>query len=138
MIAEGIAELGSALMLGGEAGEGLAEVVRGTGLEFDLGRVLAIQRAYAPCDWVDVNAALMLYEDGAGEEETRAYLERWGLMTPERSAHVIRFLREPTSRSYILTYSAGRELCERWVGGDLQRFRRLLTEQVRVRDLLLG
>jgi hypothetical protein len=138
MIAEGIAELGSALALEGEAGETLAEIVRGTGLEFDLGRVRAIQRALEPCEWVDVNAALMLYEDGAAEAETRAYLERWGLMTPERSAHVIRFLREPTSRSYILTYAAGRELCERWVGGDLQRFRRLLTEQVRVGELLEG
>jgi hypothetical protein len=27
-------------------------------------------------------------------------------------------------------------VCERWVGGDLQRFRRLLTEQVRVGELL--
>jgi len=87
---------------------------------------------------VEVNGALMLYEDGAGEAETRAYMERWGLMTPERSAHIIRFLREPTSRSYVLTYAAGRELCERWVGGDLGRFRRLLTEQVRVGDLLAG
>jgi hypothetical protein len=124
------------LVLSGEEGEAFAEVVRDAGLEFDLGRVLAIQRALAPCDWVDVNGALMLFEDGADEAETRAYLERWGLMTPERSAHVIRFLREPTSRSYILTYAAGRELCERWVGGDLRRFRRLLTEQVRVGDLL--
>ena len=57
-------------------------------------------------------------------------------MTAERSAHMIRFLREPTSRSYVLTYAAGQELCKRWVGGDLQRFRRLLTEQVRVGDLL--
>jgi hypothetical protein len=136
MIAEGIAELGTALVLESDAGEALAEVVRGAGLELDLGRVLAIRRAFEPCDWVDVNAALMLFEDGTSEEETRAYLERWGLMTPERSAHVIRFLREPTSRSYILTYAAGRELCERWVGRDLQRFRRLLTEQLRVGDLL--
>jgi hypothetical protein len=136
MIAEGIAELATALVLESDAGEALAGAVRGAGLDFDLGRVLAVTRAFQPCDWVDVNAALMLYDDGTSEEETRAYLERWGLMTPERSAHVIRFLREPTSRSYILTYAAGRELCERWVGGDLQRFRRLLTEQVRVRDLL--
>jgi hypothetical protein len=136
LIAEGLAELGAVLVLSGEEGEAFAEVVRDAGLEFDLGRVLAIQRALAPCDWVDVNGALMLFEDGADEAETRAYLERWGLMTPERSAHVIRFLREPTSRSYILTYAAGRELCERWVGGDLRRFRRLLTEQVRVGDLL--
>ena len=26
---------------------------------------------------------------------------------------MIRFLREPTSRSYVLTYAAGQELCER-------------------------
>jgi hypothetical protein len=136
LIAEGLAELGAVLVLSGEEGEALAGVVRDAGLEFDLGRVLAIQRALAPCDWVDVNGALMLFEDGADEAESRAYLERWGLMTPERSAHVIRFLREPTSRSYILTYAAGRELCERWVGGDLVRFRRLLTEQLRVGDLL--
>jgi hypothetical protein len=136
LIAEGIAELAPALLLGGDAGPELAEAVTGAGLDLDLGRMLAVEKAFAPCDWVEVNAALMLYEDGADEAETRAYLERWGLMTRERSAHLIRFLREPTSRSYVLTYSAGRELCERWVGGDLGRFRRLLTEQVRVGDLL--
>jgi hypothetical protein len=136
MIAEGIAELATALVLAGEQGAVLAGLVKDAGLELDLGRVLAIRRALEPCEWVDVNAALMLYEDGASEEETRAYIERWGLTTPERSAHVIRFLREPTSRSYVLTYAAGRELCGRWVGGDLGRFRRLLTEQLRVRDLL--
>jgi hypothetical protein len=138
MIAEGIAELATMLVLAGDAGEALAAAVRGAGLDLDLGQVLAITRAFEPCDWVEVNAALMLYEDGTSEEETRAYMERWGLMTPERSAHLIRFLREPTSRSYVLTYAAGRELCERWVGGDLRRFRRLLTEQIRVGDLLEG
>ena len=136
MIAEGIAELATSLVLEGEEGAVLAGVVNDAGLELDLGRVLAIERALRPCEWVDVNAALMLYEDGADEAGARAYLERWALVTPERSAHVIRFLREPTSRSYILTYAAGRDLCERWVGGDLHRFRRLLTEQVRVRELL--
>jgi len=136
MIAEGIAELAAQLVLESDAGAELAAAVADAGLELDLGQLLEVRRALAACDWVDVNAALMFYEDGAGEAETREYLERWGLMTPERSAHAIRFLREPTSRSYILTYSAGREVCERWVGGDLQRFRRLLTEQVRVGELL--
>jgi hypothetical protein len=49
---------------------------------------------------------------------------------------VIRFLRQPTSRSYILNYAAGRQLCLAYVDGDPARFRRLLTEQIRVRDLL--
>ena len=57
-------------------------------------------------------------------------------MTPKLAAHVIRFLTEPTSRTYIITYLAGRELCRSYVGGEPERFRRLLTEQVRVRDLL--
>jgi hypothetical protein len=87
---------------------------------------------------VGVNAALLLHEDGADEADVRAYLERWELLTPELSAHVVRFLREPTSRTYIVTYPAGRELCRAYVGGDRARFRLLLTEQVRVGDLLAG
>ena len=77
----------------------------------------------------------MLHEDGASTDEVRAYLERWGLRTPEFAAHVVRFMTEPSSRTYIINYSAGRELCRRYVDGDSSSFRRLLTEQVRVSDL---
>jgi hypothetical protein len=77
-----------------------------------------------------------LHDAGASEAETRACLERWGLMTRELAAHVIRFLNEPTSRSYMITYAAGRELCRSYVAGEPGRFRGLLTEQVRVGDLL--
>ena len=75
-------------------------------------------------------------DGGASEAEVHAYLERWGLMAPEWAAHMIRFFSEPTTRTYIHTYSAGRELCRSYVAGEPERFRRLLTEQVRVRDLL--
>ena len=78
----------------------------------------------------------MLHEGGADEAETQAYLEHWGLMSQEIGAHVIRFLKEPTSRTYILTYAAGLELCRAYVADEPARFRRLLTEQVRVRELL--
>jgi hypothetical protein len=83
-----------------------------------------------------VNAALLLHERDASPEEVRAYLEEWALMTPEYSAHVIRFLTEPSSRTYVVTYPAGRALCRAWVGGDAPRFRRLLTEQVRVGEIV--
>jgi hypothetical protein len=136
LFAEGIAELAAELVLTSEAGAELEAIVNDAGIEFDIADLVEVRRAMAVCDWADVNAALMLYDDEASEPEVRAYLERWGLMAPERSAHAIRFMREPTSRSYIVTYSAGRELCERWVGGDLTRFRRLLTEQVRIGELL--
>ena len=77
----------------------------------------------------------MLHEDRATADEVQAYLERWGLRTPEFAAHVIRFMTEPSSRTYIVNYSAGRELCRGYVDGDSAGFRRLLTKQIRVSDL---
>ena len=136
LIAEGIATLGPELLLGGDGGAALAAVVHDAGIELDLAHALAVERAFEPCRWSAVNAALMLHDAEASEAEVRAYLERWALMTPELSAHAIRFLNEPASRTYVITYSAGRELCSAYVAGDPERFRRLLTEQVRVRDLI--
>ena len=52
------------------------------------------------------------------------------------AAHRIRFLQEPTSRTYVITYLAGRELTRAYVGADIARFGHLLTEQVRVGELL--
>ena len=136
LVSEGIASLAPSVLLEGDGGTGLAAVVHATGVELDLAHALAVRRALEPCRWAEVNAALMLHDAGASEAEVRTYLERWGLMTPELAAHMIRFFTEPTSRSYITTYPAGRELCRSYVAGEPERFRRLLTEQVRVRDLL--
>ncbi len=138
LVSEGIAELAPRLLLEGDGGEALAAVARKAGVDFDLAHALAIGRAGEPFrgGWVEVNAALMLHDGGESEEKVAAYLERWGLTTPEIAAHAIRFLTEPTSRTYVLTYSAGRELCTSYVAGKPDRFSHLLTEQVRVRDLL--
>jgi hypothetical protein len=136
LVAEGIAKLAPELLLEGDGGSALAAVIHDAGVELDLAHALAVERALEPCQWAEVNAALMLHDAGANEAEVHAYLERWGLMTPELAAHVIRFFTEPTSRTYIITYPAGRELCRSYVAGEPERFRRLLTEQVRVCDLL--
>ena len=77
-----------------------------------------------------------MHDAGRSETEVQAYLERWGLITPQLAAHLIRFLNEPTSRSYVLTYAAGRELCSSYVADRPEHFQRLLTEQVRVGELL--
>jgi hypothetical protein len=136
LITEGIGELAPEVLLEGDGGAALAAVVHDTGIELDLAHALAIRRALQPCRWAEVNAALLLHDRGVSEAEVRAYLERWGLMSPELAAHMIRFFTEPTSRTYVITYPAGRELCRWYVAGKPARFRRLLTEQVRVRDLL--
>jgi hypothetical protein len=136
LVSEGIAERAPNVLLEGDGGAALAAVIHDAGIEFDLAHALAVERALEPCTWAEVNAALMLHDAGASEAEALPYLERWGLMTPKLAAHLIRFFTEPTSRTYVMNYSAGRELCRSYVAGEPERFRLLLTKQVRVRDLL--
>jgi hypothetical protein len=135
LVSEGIAELAPSVLLEGDGGNALAGALREAGVELDLAHALAVGRALQPCRWAEVNAALFLHEAGGSEAETQAYLERWALMSPQLAGHLARFLNEPTSRTYVTAYPAGRELCSSYVDGDPDRFRRLLTDQVRVRDL---
>jgi hypothetical protein len=136
LVTEGIAKLAPSVLLEGDGGKALAAVVHDAGVELDLAHALAVRRTHEPCEWAWPNAALMLHEDRASEAEAHGYLERWGLETSEWAAHMIRFITEPAQRTYVYTYAAGRELCRVYVAGEPERFRRLLTEQVRVRDLL--
>jgi hypothetical protein len=136
LVAEGIAKLAPRLVLEGDGGEALSDLVRDSGIELDLSHALAVEHAREPLEGAVVNAAFMLHESDATEAETQAYLERWGVLTPQFAAHAVRFLTDPTSRTYIVTYSIGLDLCRAHVAGEPERFRRLLTEQVRVGDLL--
>jgi hypothetical protein len=136
LVSEGIATLAPEVLLDGDGGAALAAIVHDAGIELDLAHARAVARTLEPCRWAEVNAALMLHDADASQAEAQAYLERWGLMTPQLAAHVIRFLTEPTSRTYVITYPAGGDLCRSYVAGEPERFHRLLTEQVRVRDLL--
>jgi hypothetical protein len=136
LVSEGIGRLAPLMLLEGGGAAALAAIVTDAGIEFDLAHVLAVQRAAEPCRWAEVNAALMLYDRGASEADTQAYLQRWGLMPADLAAHLIRFISEPTSRTYVMNYPAGLDLCASYVAGEPDRFRRLLTEQVRVGDLL--
>jgi hypothetical protein len=135
LITEGIAKLAPEVLLDGGGGPALAAIVHDAGIEFDLPHARAVEQALEPCDWAQVNAALLLHDGGASEAEAHAYLERWALLTPQWADHMIRFFNEPTSRSYVITYAAGRELCRSYVAREPDGFRRLLREQVRVRDL---
>jgi hypothetical protein len=136
LVAEGIATLAPEVLLGGKGGPALAAIIEDAGVEFDLEHARAVEQALEPCKWAQVNAALLLHEGGASEAETHAYLERWALLTPEWADHMLRFFNEPTSRSYVLTYAAGRDLCRAYVARAADGFTRLLSEQVRVGDLL--
>jgi hypothetical protein len=135
VVTEGIAKLAPPMLLEGDGGPAFAAIVHDAGIDLDLAQALAVERALEPTHWADVNAALTIHESGASDDEARAYLERWGLHSPELAAHVVRFVTEPTQRTYICTYAVSRELCRAYVGDDPERFRRLLTEQVRIGEL---
>src|SRR5262249_21023001 len=136
LVSEGIATLAPWLLLEGDSGSVVTAAIEHAGIDLDLGHALAVRRALEPCRWADVNAALMLHDGGTSELEVRTYLERWGLRSPEKAAHAIRFLSEPTSRTYVITYPAGLELCRASTAGRPERLGRLLSEQVRAGDLL--
>ena len=84
------------------------------------------------------DAARLLHEEGRSEDEVREYLLRWALADDELIEHALRFVMDPMSRGYMNCYPEGRSRCHGYVGGDVGRFRTLLTEQVRVRDLTAG
>jgi hypothetical protein len=135
VIAEGIATIAPGILLD-RAPDAFAGLAAAAGIEMDFAQAVAVESALEEAGWVELNAAQMLYTDGKGEDEVRAYFERWALLDADLSAHAIRFLRGATSRAYVICYPAGRELCTAYVAGDPARFRRLLSEQVRVGELL--
>ncbi len=136
LLSEGIAEAGQELVLDADGRAAAYEVLARHGIDFDRELTEGIAKALEPLGTVSLDAALMIHEDGASLEEAQSYIERWRLVTPEQAQQNVRFIVDPTWRAYTVTYSAGETLCRAYTGGDTARFARLLTEHVRVGDLL--
>jgi hypothetical protein len=137
VLSEGIAETGGDLVLDDAAKEEAYAILRRheiTLVDPELSeRIAAVTERLRT---VGLDAALMIHEEGASEEEAQAYIERWNISTPEQAKHSVRFVTDPTWRAYVITYSAGRDLCRAYTNGDPTRFRSLLTEHVRIGELL--
>jgi hypothetical protein len=131
-VSEGIASL-AAEMVG--AYDIAAGVYADLGVPYDAATVDAVREAREALDTVAVNAALLLHEEGGARDDAVSYVERWQLVPREHAAKGVDFLMHPTWRAYVSCYSSGYGLCKRWVNGDAQRFRRLLTEQLSTADL---
>jgi hypothetical protein len=136
VVSEGIGRLAPFLLLEGDGADAFAGILRGAGVKVDLAQAVAVERTAEPCRWTMINVALMLHEQGVSVEEARSYLLRWGILPTDLADHVIRFLTQPSSRTYAIAYPAGLELCRAYVAAAPHHLRRLLTEQVRVRDLV--
>ena len=137
VLSEGIAEVGGDIVLDDAARDEVYSILRRHGVEIaEPELAVRISEEIDRLRTVSLNAALMIFEDGMSHDEAQAYVQHWTLNTPEQAAQSIRFVTDPTWRAYTITYSAGRALCGAYVGGDPARFRRLLTEQVRVSELV--
>jgi hypothetical protein len=136
LISEGIAELGQELLVDDELTAELVRICAAAGVNYDHEEHRRVQDAREPLAFVTRNAAILVHEDGLSREEAEEYVARWTPVPPHRAAHMVSFVLDPTWRAYVTTYTEGERLCRAYVGGDLARFRRLLTEQVRVADLL--
>ena len=105
------------------------------GVDYDAETSRAVRELRDALDGLPVNAARMLHIEGRPRDEVIDYMTRWGLNARERVASSVQFLVHPTWRAYTSCYTSGRALCQRYVGGDVARFRRLLTEQFTTADL---
>jgi hypothetical protein len=137
VLSEGIAESGSDLVLDDGTRDAAFEILRQNGIEVP-DRELAerIAKAGEPLGTISLNAALMIHEGGATHDEAAEYVARWSLRPLDEAKRSVAFVTDPTWRAYTITYSAGEALCKRYVGGDPARFRTLLTEHVRIGELL--
>jgi hypothetical protein len=145
LISEGLADLGRSMAVPeDEAVDVLVEAIGRAALPIasDAGAARALAEAAAATtpprrilDEVAVNAALLRHADEAPADHVLAYLERFGLLSPERAAKRLEFIDHPLWRTYVFVYYEGEDLLRRWVDAvpaadRPARFGRLLREQL--------
>jgi hypothetical protein len=136
LVSEGIAEAGPDVLLGPGGVERItAEVLAAHGLELDAEQADRIWSAVDGIEGVSVNVALLVHEQGASDEDAVEYLMRWALRSRPLAEKSLSFIKDPTWRAYVSTYSDGRRLCRDWLRGNTERLRRLVTEPLVPADL---
>jgi hypothetical protein len=135
LLAEGLADLGLEVVLGRHPEPLVAAHLHPLGIRYDTELVAAVADAGEALGAVRQNAAWRLHVDHADPDTVIDEVARWSLVSRERAAKAVEFLRHPVWRAYISCYVEGLPLCRRFVGGDPNRFARLVTEQLVPADL---
>jgi hypothetical protein len=134
LVAEGLADLGIAATVGAGWGPWAEELYADLRLPFDGGLAERIADAARGLDRARQDAALMLHDRGAAEDEVVGFLTRWMLVPERRARQSLRFLSHPLWRAYTSTYVEGYRLLSGWlearpVGTSVgERYVRLLDE----------
>jgi hypothetical protein len=135
LISEGLADLGLEVVVGRRPEHFVAEHLKPLGISYDADVAARVSEAAEALSFVRTEAALRIHEDGIDPDLVVDEVARWAIETRPRAAKLVEFLCDPTWRSYITTYVEGLPLCRRFVGGQADRFERLITEQMTPADL---
>jgi hypothetical protein len=135
VISEGIATLASSFIFAeGEGERWMAEEIYPlASIPADPEREHRINRAASALRAVGANAALLMHDQGASDDEVVAYHMRYGLDDEERARHRLGFIKSPLWRAYIFTYHAGRDLLNSW----LDQAKNETDRAARIRTLML-
>lgn len=134
LLAEGVADVGLPVLVGPGWGRWAQEVLAGVGVRTDGELAERVDAAMAGLLRVRLDAALLLHERGATDDDAAAHLRRWLLVDEARARQMLRFLTSPRWRAYTATYVEGFLLVREWLhrpGRDadpVARFRELLDE----------
>ena len=136
VISEGIATLAEGIIFpGDEAARWMSEEIYPlASITLDPEQAHGIAQAQRALRAVGANAALLMHDHGASDDEVVAYLVRYGLEDEERARHRLGFIKSPLWRAYIFCYHAGRDLLGAWLdqvpAERHARFSTLLIEPV--------
>ena len=134
LMAEGLADLGIRASVGPGWGRWAEEILADLGFSVDGELAERVAAATAGLDRVRQDAALMLHDGGAADDEVLGYLQHWLLIPEKRARQTLRFLSDPLWRAYTSTYVEGYRLLSTWLdaaspGESVSgRFQRLLDE----------
>ena len=98
----------------------------------DAARMVDIDHATKKLKGILGNASFMLYDQYRSLEQVEEYLRKYTLAAEKEIEHLVRFVSDPLSRSYVFTYDMGYNLLEElFAHGDRDTyFKRLLEEPV--------
>lgn len=125
LLAEGTANAGRGVVLSDDEYWDLLEtsVAPAAGLEGrDFATYRALLEALRPLRYVRGEAARMLLDQGADEDEVVDFLTRYELVNKDRARKTIEFIR--AYRSYLFTYTVGEDLVEAYLGDGPDRIER--------------
>jgi len=115
-------------------------LARAAGLRADMALAVAVSRARRPLAAAIGNAALLLHQRGAPEQEVRSYLADVALVAPSALDTQLRSLRGPLRAITPLAAAAGARIVREWleVHGTTRGLGRLLSEPLTPGRLLEG